>query len=328
MAFIPESVKQQLELCKANGVLNFSNCRLTDIPEQVFEHNMPYLKKLDFSHNRLTELSPFITCLQSLEFMDLSDNRGLFGLPNEIGMLPNLKTLRLGENGIKVLPRSLGLLAGRLKELVVDMSYVTWPSSPAVHQLPTDRLLAFLAAFYHAENNKSLDLTGWNFYEVPEEVLSETALTTLKLSSNQLSSLPPRISILADLLDLHLDKNRFTNSFPDEVLALTNLTKLNVSGNEIGHMAKDLSGFQMLREFRMSDNVLQSIPASIGSLRMLMVLDVSFNQITILPSEIGTCISLQVLRARSNQLKTIPIEITRLGQARILHVAAIRSNNE
>jgi Leucine-rich repeat (LRR) protein len=315
MAFVPESVKQQLELCKANGTLNFSNCRLTDIPEQVFEQDMPYLKKLDFSHNRLTELSPFITRLQSLEFLDLTGNI-LLGLPNEIGMLRKLKSLRLGENGIKILPRTLGLLSGRLEELAVDMSNISWPSSVAVHKLSTDRLLAFLSAFHTAEDSKCLDLTAWNFSDVPDEVLGETSVTTLKLPSNQLSSLPERISILSDLRDLHLDKNRFADAFPAELLTLTSLTKLSISGNEIRHLAVDMTPFQMLRELRVSDNVLQSIPPSIGNLRMLTILDVSFNQLTILPSEIGTCISLQILRARSNQLRTIPIELTRLGQAR------------
>lgn len=35
MAFVPESVKLQLELCKSNGTLDFAKTGLTDIPEQV-----------------------------------------------------------------------------------------------------------------------------------------------------------------------------------------------------------------------------------------------------------------------------------------------------
>jgi hypothetical protein len=37
MSFVPESVKQQLELCKGTGVLDFGKTGLTEIPEQVGE---------------------------------------------------------------------------------------------------------------------------------------------------------------------------------------------------------------------------------------------------------------------------------------------------
>lgn len=35
MSFVPESVKQQLELCKGTGILDFGKTGLTEIPEQV-----------------------------------------------------------------------------------------------------------------------------------------------------------------------------------------------------------------------------------------------------------------------------------------------------
>jgi len=313
MAFVPESVKQQLELCRVNGTLDFGGTGLADIPEQVLEADMPYVTKLDFSNNRLTELSPFITHLPALEVLDLTAN-SLLGLPSEVGLLSKLRVLRVGQNGVKVLPRTLGLLAGKLEELTFDESNISWPATSEVLSMGTDKLLKFLAAFNGAEKERTLELNGWNFTEMPDDIFGESTLRVLHMSHNKLTAVPDRIEVLKELSELWLDNNLLDDVFPTPLLALTTLTVLNMQGNTMRHLPPDLSPFAFLRELRVSDNVLQSIPPSVGALRALTLLDVSFNQLAILPSEIGTCISLHVIRARSNQLKTIPVDITRLGQ--------------
>lgn len=296
---------------KASGGLSLT--MLPVVTEQILEGNMPYVTKLVFSDNRLTELSPFITRLPALEVLDLTNNN-LLGLPNEVGFLSRLKVLRVGQNGIKVLPRTLGLLAGKLQEMVFDKENISWPSGNEILSMETNNLLKFLAAFYVAEKKATLELMGWNFDSVPDDVFGEPDLTTLKLSHNRITIIPDRIEVLRKLQELWLDNNLLEEGFPEQLMALTGLTELHIQGNQLKHLPIDMSPFQFMKELRISDNALMSIPPSIGLLRSLVVLDVSFNQLGILPSQIATCISLQVIRARSNQIKTIPAELTRLGR--------------
>lgn len=152
---------------------------------------MAYVNKLDFSNNRLTELSPFITNLPALEMLDLSNNN-LLGLPNEVGLLSNLKVLRVVGNGIKLLPRTLGLLSGKMQEITFDKEHISWPSGQEVLSMDTGKLLKFLAAFYQAEQDRVLELMGWNFETVPDDVFGEPDLVTLKLSHNKIREIPDK----------------------------------------------------------------------------------------------------------------------------------------
>jgi hypothetical protein len=56
MSFVPESVKQQLELCKGTGILDFGKTGLTEIPEQVgkqaaIERHISHVDQHEFLHS-------------------------------------------------------------------------------------------------------------------------------------------------------------------------------------------------------------------------------------------------------------------------------------
>jgi Leucine-rich repeat (LRR) protein len=57
-----------------------------------------------------------------------------------------------------------------------------------------------------------------------------TALTTLRLSNNQLAALPDAIGQLTGLKTLRLDNNQLA-ALPESIVALTNLTRLNLTNN-------------------------------------------------------------------------------------------------
>ena len=57
-----------------------------------------------------------------------------------------------------------------------------------------------------------------------------TALTTLRLSNNQLAALPDAIGQLTGLKTLRLDNNQLA-ALPESIVALTNLTRLDLRDN-------------------------------------------------------------------------------------------------
>ena len=80
-------------------------------------------EKLDLCSMGLTFLPSYVGALQSITYLNLSDNC-LVKLPNEIGSLINLETLNLNKNNLIVLPSSLG----NMKKLNV----LTFDENPVV----------------------------------------------------------------------------------------------------------------------------------------------------------------------------------------------------
>ena len=86
------------------------------IPPWVFT-SYPNLRKLDLSHNRLTDIPEDIGRLKHLRVLDLSYNN-LTSIPDVLFTLPSLRTLGIGHNQITSLSLNIG--ASALKDLIAD----------------------------------------------------------------------------------------------------------------------------------------------------------------------------------------------------------------
>jgi Leucine-rich repeat (LRR) protein len=309
--YVPERVQEQLTLALTTGIIDFSGNFLSDIPTQVLETELIYVKQLRFAGNRLNELSTFITRLPSLQLLDLTGN-ALKVLPPQIGLLSELKTLRLAGNPLTELPRTLGMLENSLHELTFDRDTLKWPFTPQIFA-GTREVMRFLSAFLVAQEESTLDLCAGKWPAIPGEVYLETSLECLKMSNNQISDLDPAIGCLQCLRELWLDANSFNGDMPSSLTTLSNLTVLDMHGNDLRRLISDLP-FPKLRELRISDNALEGIPWGVGNLKLLSLLDVSFNQISLLPPELGQCASLQIFRARGNRIKIIPEDLSKIPQ--------------
>ena len=315
--YVPERVQEQLTLALTTGIIDFSDNFLSDIPTQVLESELVYVKQLRFAGNRLNELSTFITRLPYLQLLDLTGNM-LKALPPQIGLLSELRTLRLAGNPLTELPRELGLLENSLQELTFDREKLKWPFTPQILENTKD-ILHFLAVFNVAQHDLILDLSAGRWTDIPGEVFMETGLQSLKLSNNQLQKLDNDMTSLQCLRELLLDSNSFNGEMPGVLASLTNLTVLDMHGNDLRRLLADLP-FAKLNELRVSDNALEGIPWTVGNLRSLVLFDVSFNQISLLPAELGQCASLKIFRARGNRIKSIPEDLSKIPQLEELSI--------
>ena len=86
------------------------------------------LRKLDLSHQELTDVPSSIAGLKHLRVLDLSYNN-LTSIPDFLLELPHLKTLAIGHNAVTSLP--LNLATSSVKNLIADYNCIDFilPSS-------------------------------------------------------------------------------------------------------------------------------------------------------------------------------------------------------
>ncbi len=122
----------------------------------------------------------------------------------------------------------------------------------------------------------------------------------LSLSDNQLTSLPPEIWQLTNLVTLDLSDNQLT-SLPPEIWQLTNLKQLYLYVNALTSLPPEIARLTNLERLFLWENQLTSLPPEIARLTNLKALDLSDNPLISPPPEIvaqGTEAVLAYLRAQ------------------------------
>ncbi len=170
------------------------------------------------------------------------------------------------------------------------------------------------------KNLTNLDLDSCNLTKIPEEVFELTNLTTLYLNTNDIQSIPQKISRLKKLTSLLLRSNKFIQ-FPLKITTLRNLQKLWLGNNLLKSLTKDISHLNNLISLELYNCNLSSFPTEILSLKNLSYLDLSnydfgnsdyINSIHALPSEITWLEKLENLFLNNNQIKKLSKELPQL----------------
>jgi internalin A len=170
---------------------------------------------------------------------------------------------------------------------------------------------------------KSLDLSGMDLTELPEEIRLLTNLEALNLFNNKLTSLPDSIRQLNQLQLLFLNDNHLT-SLPESIGEFCQLQQLEVNNNELTSLTNSIGQLNHLKILYLGKNQLTSLPDSIGELNQLQKIILNDNKLTYLPDSIGKLNQLQELDLRSNQLTTIPDSIGQLSQLQTLELSQNR----
>jgi internalin A len=157
----------------------------------------------------------------------------------------------------------------------------------------------------------SLDLSSRELTSLPAEITKLTNLTSLDLSSNQLTSVPAEVTRLTNLTSLNLSSNQLT-SVPAEFTRLMNLTSLSLSNNPLTSVPAEIMRLTSLTSLDLIGNQLTTVPAEITRLKNLTNLDLFGNRLTSVPAEITQLTNLTSLDLSFNQLTSLPAEVARL----------------
>ncbi|MEP6935411.1 MAG: leucine-rich repeat domain-containing protein, partial [Nitrospirota bacterium] len=202
--------------------------------------------------------------------LDLS-GLGLEKLPGAVGLLPNLRSLNIGDNRISDLHDPLGCLAvlRQLRHLSI--------SANALKSLPT-------------------------------EMFDLTALEVLDIGGNELDDLPSQIGNLQKLRKLQVSRNRLTK-LPDAVCELSALAELDVSYNQLGTLPEPLTKLLNLERLDISHNRLTTLHTNIGQLEQLKQINAAQNELKDLPLSLSSSTSIRRLYLHGNTDLGLPAEI-------------------
>jgi Leucine-rich repeat (LRR) protein/GTPase SAR1 family protein len=233
--------------------------------------------------------------------LDLS-GLNLTYLPEAVGRLTALTTLKLSYNQLTALPEAVGQL-----------------TALTTLNLYSNRLTIFPEAIGRLTALTALALSHNRLTTLPEAVGRLTALTSLRLASNQLMSLPKVAGNLIVLAILDLEDNRLT-TLPEVVGRLTALTTLDLSRNQLTALPDVVGRLTALTTLDLSYNQLTALPEAIDRFTALTTLRLSGNQLTALPEAVGRLTALTTLDLTDNRLTNLPESLINLSGVRKLYL--------
>lgn len=269
---------------------------------------------------RLKKLPAEIGLLVNLRALKIEDN--LLSEVPSIETLTELTEISFSYNQIKLFPNSLVKLD---KLTSLDLSHnpitcipgaVSQISSLVTLHLDHTALPYFPVSICALPKIEELTCAGNKWGIFPEQVLQFSELRWLGLASNSIPGIHPDIHKLPNLTYLDLADNTLT-SLPKEMCQLTQLTTLLVQHNKLVQLPTDLGKMTALQSLKLHDNQITSLPESIGNLTSLFELYLQENEFATLPSQLGQCTSLRTLRLAYNKLVTIP-DLAKLAKLNVL----------
>ncbi len=265
------------------------------------------LEYLNLSNNNSPGvISAYIGAYTNLRYLNFSGNKFSGGIPAEIGNLTKLDTLDLSNN-------QLGI---------------------------TDTSGTYLL--------KSTNIDSTTF-EIPETITNLTNLKSLYLNNNQLSGkIPPNIGNLTKLEELNLSYNKLFGDLPPVNKGFSNLGYFGCSNNNLTdpknilwgdyfyvdqnnnfaqgetlvHIEADNNNFGSGNNNLSKSSEINDLPNWIGDFKNLKVLNIGNNHYTgVLPAEIGKLNKLTKLDVGVNQLSgNLPEEIGNLSSLDTLNL--------
>lgn len=248
-------VPLSLAYCNALSALDLRGNSFTgSIPQGVFDIG---LKEVDLSRNGFSGIIPpgSSRLFESLQVLDLSQNKLTGNIPAEIGLFSSLRYLNISWNAINSrLPPELGYF---LNLSVLDLRHNAL-YGPIPEELCDSSSLNVL----QLDGNS---LEG----QIPQEIGNCSSLHLLSLSNNNLSGgIPKGLSRLKKLQILKLEHNELSGEIPLELGELENLLAVNISYNKLIGRLPMGSLFQNLDESALQGNLGICSPVLKGPCKM------------------------------------------------------------
>ena len=199
--------------------------------------------------------------------------------------------LRLADNDLTgILPPEIGAFT-RLRLLDIDLNWnVTGALSPEIGNLKALRVLKL----------SSTGVSG----PIPGEIGELAALEYLLLHRTRLTTIPPEIGNLANLVAFHGYQGKLEGPLPATIGRLDNLKELFLNQNGLsGLIPRGIGDMAALERLHLDDNDFSgAIPSGLADAPHLSVLRLSGNRLTRLPPELGEARNLRWLTVEKNEL--------------------------
>jgi Leucine-rich repeat (LRR) protein len=287
--------------------LGLSNMGLTELPDRI--HGLTHLESLDVSNNQLKDLPTTFSQLKSLISLDISNNR-LHPLPSELLSLPNLQNLKLNANPIGGLPadfkrltalRDLEIRYAMAREFPTVLYQMPWLERLTLDGLLEDqRLQAFPAGLEAMQGLRLLRLRNGAYTRLPEFLLN----------------MPLQYLAVGDELQ----------ELPAWLIQHPTLQILDLRGNEqLDHLPEEFQDSPALRELKLRNTGLRTLPKNMGKPRRLRKLDLGRTPLKALPESIGQLTMLEHLNLSETAIQFLPDGFASLTRLRSLDLSCCQS---
>lgn len=244
------------------------------------------LEKLCLPNRGIVKLSSSIGNLINLKRLDLSGNRHLESLPDEIRSLTKLEELTINETQMESPPDFMCILRSLKK---IDLSW------------------------------------NRNLRSLPDEIMELTKLEVLSLQGSSLFSIPESVCSLTSLKILDLSYNSQLWSLPDELAGLINLEKLCLGRTGVASIPHSIRALTKLKTLDLSWNTrMMSLPISICNLTNLVQLDIGIPNFRGLPEEFARLINLEELCLAFTKIEELPNSVCNLTNLKKLNLTDMR----
>lgn len=269
---------------------------------------------------------------KNLRLVDMSENRSLMELPEEIAQCTRLEELYLTHCFLMAIPDDIGSL-GALRILDVTRNYL--------QNLP--------ASIGSCHNLAELRLAHNKMEALPDVIGQCSSLRLLCATDNRLDELPKTIGDCIQLEEFSCREN-FLHAIPASLGQCTKLKLIDLGRNDLTDLPEALGQCTQLEKLLLSNNCLNELFSSIGQCKRLSVLelgnDVSelkdarqfleavgrddpisewppddLNRLTYLPSSIVQCVELKELDISGNAIGSLPDELGNLHQLEVLYAS-------
>lgn len=274
--------------------------------------------------NNVTDLGvQSITSTANGRISDLRlSGKGLTTLPADVGVLTGLTSISLTNNELTVLPAEITLCT-ELTNIALKNNFLTsLPDGllllPNLENLGVDsNMLCGLSEDVNVQIDSLDDTRGTTWRETQVCPISEgdsTAVQAFLDACGLIGKSPASVAntTLDRVTGLDMEKLMITDLvIPPEVAALTELRELRLMDNAITSIPSEIDRFTMVTFIALDRNPnTKPLPSSIGSLTQLKTLYIKGLGLTDLPAEIVNLTNLETIVVDSNQLCDLsePIE--------------------
>ncbi len=136
-------------------------------------------------------------------------------------------------------------------------------------------------------------------------------LKSLNISGTNLEEIPEEISYCVNLEEI-IGNNSNLKSIPASIGKLSMLKEINLSYNNITEIPVSISDCSNLEEISLGSNYIEKIPKGFGDLKKLWFCNLSYNRLSIFSSEFSMLDNIQNLWLHENDISKIDTNIVDL----------------
>ena len=227
--------------------------------------------------------------LESLEYLDISDNKVLSLPAAALGRLPQLKRLKADYNRIGALSYEILRSVKGLEELSLAYNIIREIPKNTFQDLSSLKILNMYGnkiasidqdTFAGTEANLEYVDMGYNSIEQVAPGLVLPAMKYLNLAENKLTDIEGAFNLLSTLNVLILRDNAIEKVTPSTFSGMDNLISVDLSENYIREVAPSVFSNSYLNEVNVSGNLLKELEQkTFINLPILEVLDLSHNNL-------------------------------------------------